>query len=82
LPNGVPSSSADIASSTAEDIAIVYDTGSIFNSWLASILSITLSSQNITNKVPPFMINSTILFDPNYGWPPSRQVQLLIGKSW
>jgi hypothetical protein len=33
------------------------------------------------NKVPPFMINSTILFDPNYGWPPSRQVQLQIGKS-
>jgi hypothetical protein len=39
-------------------------------------------SQNITNKVPPFMSNSTILFDSNYGWPPSRQVQLQIGKSW
>ena len=82
LPNGVPNSSADLASSTAQDIAIVYDTVFIFNSWVSQDLSITLSSQIISNKVPPFMINSTIPFDRSYGWPPSRQVQLQLGSSW
>ncbi|MEJ0038321.1 MAG: TonB-dependent receptor [Gammaproteobacteria bacterium] len=82
LPNGVPESYGDIASRTTEDISIVYDTGSNFDSWLSKNISVMLSAQNITNSSPPLVINSTILFDPTYGWPPGRQIQLQIGKSW
>jgi hypothetical protein len=63
-------------------VSIVYDTGTSFDHWLAKNVTVILSSQNVTNKHPPLVINSSILFDPNYGWPPSRQVQLQIGKSW
>jgi hypothetical protein len=65
-----------------EDIAIVYDTGSSFDSPFARNLTVMLSSQNVTNDSPPLVINSSILFDPSYGWPPSRQVQLQVGKTW
>ncbi|HEY0341208.1 MAG TPA: TonB-dependent receptor, partial [Steroidobacteraceae bacterium] len=82
LPAGVPASYGDIASRTTEDVSIVYDTGSSFDHWLAKNVTVILSSQNVTNKQPPLVINSSILFDPNYGWPPSRQVQIQIGKSW
>jgi len=28
------------------------------------------------------VIDNTILYDPAYGWPPSRVIQFQIGKKW
>lgn len=82
LPNGVDPSYGNISSRTTEDISIVYDTGSTFDSWLSKDITLMLSAQNITNSAPPLVINSSILFDPTYGWPPGRQVQMQIAKTW
>ena len=82
LPAGVAQSYADIASHTTLDVAIVYNTGTAVNSWFGRNLTVTLSSQNVFDQRPPRLLNSTIQFDPGYGWPPARVLQLQIGKSW
>ena len=82
LPAGVPRSYADISSHITFDTAIVYTTGRAVESWFGRDLTITLSSQNLFNQHPPRVLNGTIQFDPAYGWPPARVVQLQVGKSW
>ncbi len=65
---------------------LVYDTGTSFDHWLAKNVTVILSSQNVTNKQPPLVINSTILFDPKL-WlaaqPPGPDTdrQVLVGAS-
>jgi hypothetical protein len=34
------------------------------------------------NELPPRVLEDIIQYDPAYGWPPARVVQLQIGKSW
>jgi hypothetical protein len=78
----VAHSYADISSHTTLDAAIVYNSGTALNSWFGNNLTVTLSSQNVFDQGPPRVLNSTIQFDPGYGWPPARVVQVQIGKSW
>lgn len=81
VPVGVPSSYADIDTHVTLDASIVYNTG-MTDSWLARNLTVTLSSQNLLNERPPRVLNNLVQFDPAYGWPPGRVIQLQIGKSW
>jgi iron complex outermembrane receptor protein len=82
LPGGVPTSYANISSHATLDTSIVYKTGTTFNSWIGNDITITLSAQNLLNELPPRVLEDIIRYDPAYGWPPARVVQLQIGKSW
>jgi iron complex outermembrane receptor protein len=82
VPVGVPQSYGDINAHVTLDTAIVYNTGTTFDSWLGKDITITLSSQNLLNENPPRVLNNLVQFDPAYGWPPARVIQLAIGKSW
>ena len=82
LPVGAPYSYTSINQHTTLDAAIVYNTGTSPDFWLAKNITLTLSSQNVLNERPPLVLNNTILFDPQTGWPPARVIQFLIGKSW
>ncbi len=81
LPGGVPPSYADISSHATLDASIVYKTGTTF-SGIGKNITVTLSSQNVLNELPPRVLEDIIQYDPAYGWPPGRVVQLQIGKSW
>jgi hypothetical protein len=82
LPVGAPLSYENINAHTTLDLAIVYNTGTSPDFWLAKNITFTLSSQNVLNERPPLVLNNTILYDPQTGWPPARVIQFLIGKSW
>jgi iron complex outermembrane receptor protein len=82
LPGGVPTSYASISSHATLDASIVYKTGTAFNSWIGNNVTVTLSAQNMLNELPPRVLEDIIQYDPAYGWPPARVVQLQIGKSW
>jgi iron complex outermembrane recepter protein len=82
LPGGVPSSYADISTHATLDASILYKTGTTSNSWLANNITVTLSAQNVLNELPPRVLENIVQYDPAYGWPPARVVQLQIGKSW
>lgn len=82
LPVGVPSSYSDIHAHVTLDASIVYSTGTTFDSWLGRNVTVTLSAQNLLNELPPRVLNDLVQFDPAYGWPPARVIQLQVGKSW
>jgi iron complex outermembrane receptor protein len=86
LPVGVPLSYKNIGSYTTADLTLMYDTGDAFQSWLASNVSITLSIQNLFDEDPPLVVNqaglagSATRFDPTYGSPLGRVVQIQLSK--
>jgi iron complex outermembrane receptor protein len=86
LPPGVPPSYANIDSRVTLDAALIYNSGSASGSWLGKDITVTLSSQNLANNSSPLVVNGSagtgVTFDPLYGWPLAREVQLQISKKW
>ncbi len=86
LPPGVPASYANISGRITLDAALIYNTGSTSDSWWGKDITVTLSSQNLGNDATPRVINGStgngVTFDPLYGWPVAREVQLQIAKKW
>lgn len=82
LPVGASTSYADINSRTTLDLAIVYKSGTALSSFIGDNITFSFSAQNVLNKRPPTVLNNIIQFDPSYGWPPGRVMQLQIGKSF
>ncbi len=86
LPPGAPATYANIDARTTLDAAIIYNTRSVFDSWLGKDIMVTLSAQNLANSATPRVVNGSagngVTFDPLYGWPVGREVQLQIGKKW
>lgn len=81
LPGGLPASYGQISGHVTLDASIVYKTGTSV-SGLGQNITVTLSSQNVLNELPPRVLEDLIQYDPAYGWPPGRIIQLQIGKSW
>lgn len=86
LPPGVPASYANIDGRTTLDAALIYNSGSAADTWWGKDVTLTLSAQNLGNTHSPLVINGSagtgVTFDPLYGWPLSREVQLQIAKKW
>lgn len=86
LPVGVPASYANIGSYTTVDLTLRYATGPSPKWSIAKNLEITLSLQNLLDASPPLAINqsglagSALRFDPTYGSPLGRSIQVQLGK--
>ena len=86
LPIGVDPSFAEIDSYTTFDLSLGLDTGEAFDSPFMDGFSVVLSVQNLFDTDPPLVVNqaglagSAIRFDPTYGSPMGRVLQLQVGK--
>jgi iron complex outermembrane receptor protein len=75
-----------IGSYTTADFTLTYDTETSFNSWLANGVSIAFSVQNLFDEDPPLVVNqaglagSSTRFDPTYGSPLGRVLQVQLSK--
>jgi iron complex outermembrane receptor protein len=85
LPIGVDPSYAKIDSYTTFDLTLGFDTGDS-GSILTDDLQVVLGIQNLFDTDPPLVVNaaglagSAIRFDPTYGSPLGRVIQVQVGK--
>ncbi|HTT01029.1 MAG TPA: TonB-dependent receptor [Steroidobacteraceae bacterium] len=86
LPGGVSSAYTSIASYTTFDMTLTYDTGADMQSKLARNFRVMFSVQNLFDKDPPLVLNSTsvgsIRFDNLVASPIGRMLQIQLGKRW
>ena len=88
LPVGVAGSYANIDSYTTVDLTLRYDTGSSAGSWFTRDVALTLSVQNLFDTDPPLVLNqaglagSALKFDPTYGSPLGRALQVQLSKKF
>ena len=86
LPVGVDPAYRKIDSYTTADLTLSYDTEDAFGSWLMNNTSLTLSVQNVFDEDPPLVVNqaglagSSTRFDPTYGSPLGRVIQVQLSK--
>ncbi|WEK46448.1 MAG: TonB-dependent receptor [Candidatus Andeanibacterium colombiense] len=85
LPTGLTGDYTHIASYTTVDLAVHYDFDDQ-DSVLLKGLSFTISAQNVFDRGPPLVINSSntasIRFDPSNASPLGRVVQLQVAKKF
>ncbi|MBO9604236.1 MAG: TonB-dependent receptor [Novosphingobium sp.] len=87
LPVGVPASYGHIGSYTTVDLTLGFDTGGN-HSWLTNDIGITFSVQNLFNTNPPLVVNqsglagSALRFDPTFGSPLGRVLQVQVSKKF
>lgn len=85
LPLGISSDYTHISSYTTVDLALNYDFGDR-NGGLLHGFSLSVSAQNIFDRLPPFVVNTSstasIKFDPSNGSPLGRIVQFQLAKKF
>lgn len=88
LPVGVSPAYLHVGSYTTFDLTLGLDTGHALGNWLGNGISLTFSVQNLFDADPPLVVNqaglagSGIRFDPTYGSPLGRVIQIQIGKKF
>lgn len=88
LPVGVDPRYRHVRSYTTFDVSLGLDTGKALQFRPANGISFTFSVQNLFDADPPLVVNqaglagSGIRFDPTYGSPLGRVIQIQVGKKF